>query len=467
VLFEKLGNLVRSWSESPAAANMIEIETEAPLGEAVTASTPAESPAPIVSAITNPVAASRAALIDQPENDTALMLSQLSELLAQTLESTISAQPELSDELRRITEQVRKIKTMDQITQLALQLRQFWLKVELRGSDKTKIHDGILRLLRLLVENVGEMVDDEDWLHGQIKALHEIIINPIDKHVIADAERSLREAIIKQGMLKKSLSDAKSTLKNLMATFIDRLGNITVSTGDYHDKIEGYSQKIAQSNNLNDLGSLLNDIMQDTRVIQASASRTHEELLDSRKQVEEAEAKIQELEKELAQVSELVHQDQLTGALNRRGMDDAFDRETKRVDRSNLPLCVALLDIDDFKRLNDTLGHQVGDQALIHLCTVIKEALRPSDSVARYGGEEFVIILPEISLEEAATTVERLQRELTKKFFLHENDRVLVTFSAGVAQRGVDEPQEEVIGRADKAMYQAKHTGKNRVIMAN
>jgi diguanylate cyclase len=466
VLFEKLGNLVRSWSESPAAANMIEIESETPLGEPVAASTPTESPTP-VTAITKSVLAPSTALAVQPDNDTALMLSQLSELLAQTLESTISAQPELSDELRRITEQVRQIKTMDQITQLALQLRQFWLKVELRGSDKVKIHDGILRLLRLLVENVGEMVDDEDWLHGQIKALHEIIINPIDKHVIADAERSLREAIIKQGMLKKSLSDAKSTLKNLMATFIDRLGNITVSTGDYHDKIEGYSQKIAQSNNLNDLGSLLNDIMQDTRVIQASASRTHDELLDSRKQVEEAEAKILELEKELAQVSELVHQDQLTGALNRRGMDDAFDRETKRVDRSNLPLCVALLDIDDFKRLNDTLGHQVGDQALIHLCTVIKEALRPSDSVARYGGEEFVIILPEISLEEAASTVERLQRELTKKFFLHENDRVLVTFSAGVAQRGVDEPQEEVIGRADKAMYHAKHTGKNRVIMAN
>ena len=112
------------------------------------------------------------------------------------------------------------------------------------------------------------------------------------------------------------------------------------------------------------------------------------------------------------------------------------------------------------------MGHYAGDQALIHLSTVIKETLRPSDSVARYGGEEFVILLPEVSLEEAATTVERLQRELTKKFFLHENDRVLITFSAGVALRAPEESQEDVIGRADKAMYQAKHTGKNRVIVA-
>ena len=161
-----------------------------------------------------------------------------------------------------------------------------------------------------------------------------------------------------------------------------------------------------------------------------------------------------------------MREDQLTGALNRRGLDEAFEREATRADRSQTPLCIALIDIDDFKRLNDTLGHQAGDQALIHLSNVIKDALRPSDSVARYGGEEFIVVLPGISIEEAAATVERLQRELTKKFFLHENDRVLVTFSAGVAQREPEESQEDVIGRADKAMYKAKKAGKNRVVVA-
>jgi diguanylate cyclase len=288
----------------------------------------------------------------------------------------------------------------------------------------------------------------------------------MDRRAIADAERSLRNAVIKQGMLKQSLTDAKSTLKSLMTSFIDRLGEITESTGEYHQKIEGYSKKISKSNNITELSHLLEDIMQDTRIIQASALRSHEELLGTRKQVEVAQAKIKELEQELNQVSELVQQDQLTGALNRRGMDAAFEREATRADRSHHPICVALLDIDNFKRLNDTLGHQAGDQALVHLSSVIKETLRPSDSVARYGGEEFIVILPEIGLEEAAATIERLQRELTKKFFLHENDRVLVTFSAGVAQRAPEESQEDVIGRADKAMYEAKKTGKNRVVVA-
>ncbi|NCN23450.1 MAG: GGDEF domain-containing protein, partial [Gallionella sp.] len=453
VLFEKIGNLVRSWSESPVTDSLVEI------APALLPGTPASPP----SALTDiPVKATPAHTI---ESATA-MLGNLSELLAQTLESTLSTQPELSDEVLKLATQVRSLENHDQVTVLAKQLRQFWLKAELRGGDKIKIQEGLVRLLRLLVENVGEMVESEEWLHGQIVTLHNIIDNPIDRHVIADAERSLREAIIKQGLLNKSLTDAKTTLKSLMTTFIDRLGNITESTSDYHHKIEGYSQQIAQSNNLSELGSLLDAIMHDTRSVQADTLRSHDELVESRKQVNAAELKIQKLEKELSEVSELVHQDQLTGALNRRGLDSAFEREATRTARSQSPLCIALLDIDDFKRLNDTMGHQVGDQALVHLCTVIKQALRPSDSVARYGGEEFIIILPDVGLAEAASTVERLQRELTKQFFMHENDRVLVTFSAGVALRAAEEPQDEVVGRADKAMYQAKRTGKNRVVMA-
>ncbi|MBI3222650.1 MAG: GGDEF domain-containing protein [Nitrosomonadales bacterium] len=446
-LFEKLTGLMRSWKESSASTENVAMGTT-------------EQTA--VSQSASPAAGAAVAL---PGSDTEA-LGKLSELLAQTLESTLSTQPELTDEVHALTQQVRSIKTTEEITALTKTLRPFWIKVELRGGDKAKVHEGLIRLLRLLVENVGEMIEDDEWLHGQIVILQEIIDNPVDRNVIADAERGLRDAIIKQGILKKSLTDAKSTLKSLMTNFIDRLGEITESTGDYHQKIEGYSQKIGKTNNLTELSHLLDDIMQDTRIIQASALRSHEELVTTRKQVQESEAKIKQLEQELTQVSELVREDQLTGALNRRGLDAAFENEATRADRQQAPLCVALLDIDNFKRLNDTLGHQAGDQALTHLCGVIKEALRPSDSVARYGGEEFVILLPGVSLAEAASAIERLQRELTKRFFLHENERVLVTFSAGVALRAPEEPQEDVIGRADRAMYKAKKTGKNRVIVA-
>jgi diguanylate cyclase len=99
----------------------------------------------------------------------------------------------------------------------------------------------------------------------------------------------------------------------------------------------------------------------------------------------------------------------------------------------------------------------------MHLTQVVKDTLRPSDSVGRYGGEEFIIILPNTDSNAGIEAIQRLQRSLTKNFFMHNNERVLVTFSAGVAMRGQNEEAEDIIGRADKAMYKAKKAGKNRV----
>ena len=450
VLHEKLQSLVRSWSG--------------------TASTPNEAlgvPDNTAAASTHGADKLSTAVATAAAGGSHELLTQLRELLAHTLENTLHTQPELSNEIQALVQQVRSAGNTKQITDLANQLRKFWLKLELRGGDKVKIQEGLLRLLRLLVENVSELVADDKWMLGQISTLKEIIEQPLDKNAIADAERNLRNAIIKQSTLKNSLSDAKNTLKSLMTTFIDRLGDLTESTGDYHSKIEVYSQKIGGADNITELSHILADIMQDTRVIQASALRSHEELLITRKQANEAEDRVRQLEQELEQVSELVRQDQLTGALNRRGMEETLEREFKRSGRAHALLSVGLIDIDNFKQINDTLGHQGGDEALVHLTHVIKEALRPSDSVARYGGEEFLIILPDTGIEEAMETLERLQRELTKNFFMHNNERKLITFSAGVALRKENEDKEDLIGRADKAMYHAKQNGKNRVVAAS
>ena len=177
-------------------------------------------------------------------------------------------------------------------------------------------------------------------------------------------------------------------------------------------------------------------------------------------------ARITELERELETTSDLVRHDQLTGVLNRRGLEEIFTKEAARATRHETSLCVALIDIDNFKKLNDSMGHDTGDEALIHLATICRETLRPQDTVARFGGEEFIILLPDTPLNDAASALTRLQRELTKKFFLHGNDKVLITFSAGVTRMKPDDTQATVIKRADDAMYQAKQTGKNRVVTA-
>jgi len=165
-------------------------------------------------------------------------------------------------------------------------------------------------------------------------------------------------------------------------------------------------------------------------------------------------------------MSALVREDPLTHSLNRRGLDDEFAREASRADRYNTPFCLAVLDIDNFKALNDKRGHQTGDEALIHLVKIARDELRLTDHIARMGGEEFLILLPNTPLDEAARIITRLQRSLTKKYFLANNEKVLITFSAGVAERIAGESQEASIGRADTAMYEAKRAGKNRVCLA-
>lgn len=207
--------------------------------------------------------------------------------------------------------------------------------------------------------------------------------------------------------------------------------------------------------------------MQETRTIQINALRSRDELQITQQKVKEANERIITLEKQLVETSHLVRHDQLTGTLNRRGLEEAFDKEIARAVRHESPLSVGLLDIDNFKKLNDTLGHDVGDAALIHLATVIRETLRPQDTVARFGGEEFIIIFPDSDLQEAATAMTRVQRELTRRIFLNDNQKLLITFSAGITELHPDDTQASVSKRADEAMYQAKQSGKNKVVTVN
>jgi diguanylate cyclase len=200
--------------------------------------------------------------------------------------------------------------------------------------------------------------------------------------------------------------------------------------------------------------------------VQAEALASRDRMIAAHQEVQEAASRIKELEAQLQHMSELVREDQLTGSLNRRGLDDVFERESARADRRGTPLCMALLDLDNFKKLNDTHGHLAGDRALRHVVKVVKETLRSMDVIARFGGEEFLILLPETNVASAAAAMVRVQRELTKHFFLHDNEKMLITFSCGVALRNQNEDQASLMARADRAMYQAKSSGKNRVVIA-
>ena len=241
---------------------------------------------------------------------------------------------------------------------------------------------------------------------------------------------------------------------------------MTDTTDDFHSKIQRHGEQLKSTQNVEEISGIIGLLMEDTSIMQLDLTRSRDELLAAREQVEAAEQRISELEMALEAASAKVKEDQLTGAYNRRGLAENFQREISRAERTGNDLSVALIDVDNFKQLNDRYGHLTGDDALKYLVDVIKHNLRPADIVARFGGEEFVLLLPDTPLHEAMDTVQRLQRELTKTFFMANNDRLVITFSAGVARWHLGEQDIDVIERADQAMYQAKISGKNRVVSA-
>ena len=175
---------------------------------------------------------------------------------------------------------------------------------------------------------------------------------------------------------------------------------------------------------------------------------------------------MENLQQQLDRVSAQARHDPLTGTLNRKGLDEVMEREMARAARGATPLCLALLDVDNFKLINDRLGHDTGDATLVHLADVVRSVMRPQDMLSRYGGEEFVLVLPDTTVAQGMEAMQRLQRALTTQFFLKDNEKVLITFSAGVAQLTETETSAEAIHRADQAMYLAKRSGKNLVMAA-
>ena len=160
--------------------------------------------------------------------------------------------------------------------------------------------------------------------------------------------------------------------------------------------------------------------------------------------------------------------DPLTGLYNRRYLRETMEQEVKKAKRDKTPLSVIVSDIDHFKLINDSYGHQVGDRFLVEIATLMKNHARSSDFVCRYGGEEFLIIMPGTPASSAIKRAEEILQKCTDTVVVHEGNNLQVAMSLGVATYpDHGQEAEELIIKADKALYVSKHNGRNRITLSN
>ncbi|WP_198968647.1 GGDEF domain-containing protein [Xylophilus sp. ASV27] len=338
-------------------------------------------------------------------------------------------------------------------------------RLSFAAEEQAAVQRTLLASLQLVFQNIGELSSDDRWLRGQAEALREAATPPLSLRRLDELQVRLKDVIFKQSEAKARQLDAQEQMKQMLASFIERLSQMSENSGIYHDMVEGCAQRLGAATSLEEIAPVLQEVIAATRAM-ALDSRVHrDELQALQERTTATQAEIARLQQELVQASAQARHDPLTGALNRKGLDEAMERELARARRASTPLCLGMLDIDNFKKINDHHGHDSGDAALLHLANVARAALRAQDSLARYGGEEFVVLMPDTAPTVAVEVLQRLQRELTKHFFLANNEKVLITFSAGVSALAGEEDLADALRRADQAMYLAKRAGKNRVML--
>jgi len=347
---------------------------------------------------------------------------------------------------------------------LQLMLANFSFRLSFAAEDQAAVRNLLLELLHMVFQNMAALSADDRWLAGQTEALVQATAQPLTLRRLDDVQRRLKDVIFKQTEAKSRMVEAQDQMKEMLGAFIERLRAMTEASSSYHDTMEACAQQIASASTLEEIAPVLKQVMGATRSMALDSRLAHDELHELRQRAQDKHTELVRLQQTLDQVSQQARHDPLTGSLNRKGLDEVLEREISRSRRAETPLCVALLDVDNFKHINDRLGHATGDAALVHLANVVRSVMRPQDMLARYGGEEFVLVLPDTALASGIEAMQRLQRELTKNFFLKDNERVLITFSAGVAQLAASEDSQDAIARADQAMYLAKRQGKNRVV---
>ena len=393
------------------------------------------------------------------------------ERVVATLDATVAhALPRQESEGRKLADAIadvtRRIQAEGATPPLADELAALCERADRVLEHRHYLLEQMGGLCQELTASLTDLAENDSWAKGQCDAMRLKINEGLTARGVKSVSELLHTTRERQTQLRAERERARDALKSLINRMLSELGELGSQTGRFHESVGRYADVIEKADTLESLAGVVREMVEESRTVQALVAQTQQRLQDEHAKATDLTQRVGELESELRRLSDEVSTDQLTQIANRRGLLQAFDAERSRMERGGSSLSIGLLDIDNFKRLNDELGHSVGDVALKSLAAVVSKSLRPTDKVARYGGEEFVMLLPDTPVDEGQQILTRLQRSLSGGLFMHEQKQIFVTFSAGVTTYREGERIEDALERADQALYEAKRTGKNRTCVA-
>ena len=317
------------------------------------------------------------------------------------------------------------------------------LDAKLTGSMNA---DQLLEVLSSLSELVAQRIRRVESAKAEIEALLSHMVGKLDEigRFVADHNHSQSESNASSATLSLKLVGEMKAMSDSVDSASD-LQQIRWQVRSRLDSIDRHLQEYRQR--------------EDTR---ASAMRARNEQMRAR--IVELEAEAKRLHGQLKDEARISTIDTLTKVPNRLAYEKQVEDELQRWQRFKQPTCIAVADVDHFKRINDSYGHRAGDRVLRAVAACLARQIRGTDFIARYGGEEFVMILPGTRLADAAQLIEAIRTTIAALGFHFRGTPVTITISSGVTAFRPEDTSGAAFDRADKALYQAKENGRNRCV---
>ncbi|WP_105254660.1 GGDEF domain-containing protein [Pseudoalteromonas sp. T1lg75] len=331
-------------------------------------------------------------------------------------------------------------------------------------STEVSVQGEFIEQMRTLKHNINAATEFEQLLSASIE---------LTRIIVTSLSRERRSAQHFLATLNESLSELQQLLTNTVDKSRQLDSKISAVYQQIDENINQLSQHTEFATDIAELkstvelrlASLTAQLVNKEQLEAEHRDALHQGLQSMQSRVQDLEQQVQHYEASLERQRLMNMQDGLTKLPNRIAFDERFDLELKHCHRNGTPLCLVVIDVDHFKSINDTYGHSAGDKTLLVLASAMKKAIRSSDFIARYGGEEFVLVMPNVDLDNVVRPLEKLRASVKSIPFKFKDKQVQITVSIGATQVKANDTALSAFDRADQALYEAKHAGRDRLVV--